>query len=266
MRIGRSSGEAARPSGWADLTARARIRDAAIECFAEQGFDASVRTIAARAGVSPGLLTHHFGSKANLRAECDTEVLRRYREVKADSIARPTDHLLEALAAPGLAGTLLVYILRAVRAGGPPAREFLHNLTDDVRGLMAEAVASGVVLPSRDEEARLRYLTYQTIGALLIEFMLDEPEDPASFTDTMGAYRTQTILPTLELFTEGLLADRGMLDQYVQQVWDGPVHPEGQVREHPPPAPATDRDQHEPSAASEAATGPSQPSEQSRQS
>ena len=36
---------------------------------------------------------------------------------------------------------------------------------------MAEGVASGLVRPSRDEEARLRYLTYQTMGALLVQFV-----------------------------------------------------------------------------------------------
>ena len=35
-----------------DLTARARIRDAAIDAFAATGFDATVRQIAARARVS----------------------------------------------------------------------------------------------------------------------------------------------------------------------------------------------------------------------
>ncbi|WP_448630683.1 TetR/AcrR family transcriptional regulator [Cellulomonas soli] len=37
-----------------DLTARARIRDAAVGCFAEHGFDTPFRTIAQAAGVSPG--------------------------------------------------------------------------------------------------------------------------------------------------------------------------------------------------------------------
>ena len=36
-----------------DLTARARIRDAAIECFAEEGFDAPFRIDRGRARVSP---------------------------------------------------------------------------------------------------------------------------------------------------------------------------------------------------------------------
>ena len=46
-----------------DLTARATVRDSAIAVFARDGFSASVRTIAEAAGVSPGLVIHHFGSK-----------------------------------------------------------------------------------------------------------------------------------------------------------------------------------------------------------
>lgn len=44
--------------------------------FAEHGFHAAtVRTIAETAGVSPGLVIHHYGSKENLRAACDERVL-----------------------------------------------------------------------------------------------------------------------------------------------------------------------------------------------
>ncbi|HEY0000062.1 MAG TPA: TetR family transcriptional regulator [Actinoplanes sp.] len=55
-----------------DLTARARIRDSALKLFAERGIDrATVRDIALDAGVSSGLLRHHFGSKEGLRDACD---------------------------------------------------------------------------------------------------------------------------------------------------------------------------------------------------
>ncbi|MEV6844968.1 helix-turn-helix domain-containing protein [Actinoplanes sp. NPDC051411] len=55
-----------------DLTARARIRDAAITLFAEKGIEAAtIREIAQAAGVSSGLLRHHFGSKEGLRDACD---------------------------------------------------------------------------------------------------------------------------------------------------------------------------------------------------
>lgn len=60
----------------ADLTATARIRNAAIELFARDGFQkTNVRAIAAAAGVSPALVIHHFGSKDGLRAVCDEYVL-----------------------------------------------------------------------------------------------------------------------------------------------------------------------------------------------
>jgi TetR/AcrR family transcriptional regulator, regulator of cefoperazone and chloramphenicol sensitivity len=59
-----------------DLTARARIRDAALEHFTEYGFDrATIRDIARAAGVSPGLVRHHFGSKDELRKACDAYAL-----------------------------------------------------------------------------------------------------------------------------------------------------------------------------------------------
>jgi AcrR family transcriptional regulator len=59
-----------------DLTARARIREAAIELFADRGIEgATIRDIAEKAGVSSGLLRHHFGSKEGLRDACDEYVL-----------------------------------------------------------------------------------------------------------------------------------------------------------------------------------------------
>src|SRR5699024_9797298 len=59
-----------------DLTSRARIRDAALAQFAEHGTKgATIRGIAAAAGVSPGLVQHHFGSKDALRESCDKYVI-----------------------------------------------------------------------------------------------------------------------------------------------------------------------------------------------
>jgi len=67
-----------------DLTARARIRNAALRHFTEYGFDrATIRDIARAAGVSPGLVRHHFGSKDELRKACDAyalETLHAYVE------------------------------------------------------------------------------------------------------------------------------------------------------------------------------------------
>ncbi|MFD9864093.1 TetR family transcriptional regulator [Streptomyces alboflavus] len=61
-----------------DLTGRARLREAALELFAERGFEAtSTRAVAAAAGLSPALVTKHFSSKEGLRAAVAAHVLDR---------------------------------------------------------------------------------------------------------------------------------------------------------------------------------------------
>jgi AcrR family transcriptional regulator len=59
-----------------DLTGYARIRNAALECFARDGFEASsVRAIARAAGVSAGLVQHHFPTKALLREAVNEHIV-----------------------------------------------------------------------------------------------------------------------------------------------------------------------------------------------
>ena len=70
-----------------DLTARARIRDAALRLFAERGLDGTtIRDIAKEAGVSGGLIRHHFGSKDDLRAACDRYALDQIMRIKEQAV------------------------------------------------------------------------------------------------------------------------------------------------------------------------------------
>ncbi|WP_157683257.1 TetR family transcriptional regulator [Microlunatus soli] len=63
-----------------DLTARARIRDAALELFAERGVaGTSLRSVAERASVSLALVQYHFTSKAGLASACDDYVVEFFR-------------------------------------------------------------------------------------------------------------------------------------------------------------------------------------------
>lgn len=58
-----------------DKTRYARIRDAALQLFAAKGAQAtSMRDIASAAGVSIGLVQHHFGTKSDVRDAIDTYV------------------------------------------------------------------------------------------------------------------------------------------------------------------------------------------------
>jgi AcrR family transcriptional regulator len=113
-----------------DLTARARIRDAAIRLFAERGIDGTtVRDIAQKAGVSAGLLRHHFGSKEALRAACDHYVLDRIVKIKEEL-------LLEGKVAspgflPSIHPTILLfykYVTRALLDGSPRAAAMFDDM------------------------------------------------------------------------------------------------------------------------------------------
>jgi AcrR family transcriptional regulator len=73
-----------------DLTARARIREAALKHFAEDGYErATIRAIARTAGVSPGLLRHHYGSKEALRQACDDYVYETLHHLNAQLLSDP---------------------------------------------------------------------------------------------------------------------------------------------------------------------------------
>lgn len=101
-----------------DLTGRARIRDAALAVFAERGEKgATIRAIAARAGVSPPLVQHHFGTKAGLRAACDAYALEYLRAEVAAGIdeARLADPAFTA---------------EALRAGPSVSRYLVRALVD----------------------------------------------------------------------------------------------------------------------------------------
>lgn len=70
-----SSPEAAGPDS------RERIRSAALGLFASQGVGAtSLREVAREAGVTPGLVGHHFGSKAGLHTAVDDHVVALFRD------------------------------------------------------------------------------------------------------------------------------------------------------------------------------------------
>jgi AcrR family transcriptional regulator len=93
-----------------DLTARARIRDAALALFAERGFAASsIREIAKAAGVSPGLVQHHFGTKDALREACDAHAVVTFRETRQSTFQ------VERLADPGFVAAAYARTLPVVR-------------------------------------------------------------------------------------------------------------------------------------------------------
>jgi AcrR family transcriptional regulator len=64
-----------------DLSTKARIREVALRMFGEHGIEGtSLRAVATAASMSPGLVSHHYGTKANLEQAVLDEVVRRIED------------------------------------------------------------------------------------------------------------------------------------------------------------------------------------------
>ncbi|MEU4049583.1 helix-turn-helix domain-containing protein [Streptomyces olivaceus] len=159
-----------------DLTGRARLRAAALELFAERGFEAtSTRAVAAAAGVSPALVTRHFGSKDGLRAEVDRYVLERIGGELAG--VDPADGLLESLgsvsarlfgADPVLRGYLRQVLLEDSEASAELFGRLLSGARAELERLSAVHGTSGGGGGADDAWAPFQLLCL-ILGPLLLE-------------------------------------------------------------------------------------------------
>ncbi|MDX8029103.1 TetR family transcriptional regulator [Lentzea sp. BCCO 10_0856] len=184
-----------------DLTARARIRDAALARFGAEGVAAvSVRAIAADAGVSAALVLHHFGSKDGLRQACDEYVLEGV-ESEAD-----LGELLEA------ATPVRRYLARALLDGTAGASALFDSIVARTESWLAGGEAEGWVRPCLD--ARARAVTY--VSWLLAPLVLSGHVgrllggDPAETATAVRAARSG-----LEMLTHGLFTDDRFLSAYL---------------------------------------------------
>jgi len=197
-----------------DLTAAARIRDAAIEQFGQHGFGVGLRSIATTAGVSAALVIHHFGSKDGLRRACDEYVAEYIRTAKSDSMqnASPAAWLAQLAEIESFA-PMTAYLMRALREGGELAKTLLHTMTQNAESYLEEGVRAGTLKPSRDPKARARYLAITGGGALLLYLQMHDT--PTDLPKVLHDYVEEMMLPTLELYTEGLLTDPGFYQSFL---------------------------------------------------
>lgn len=181
-----------------DLTARARIRDAALARFGADGIaGTSVRAVAAEAQVSPALVVHHFGSKDGLRRACDEHVLDTIRGGGGADIGA----LAEVLQA---ATPMRRYLGRALLDGTDSASALFAEIVDRTQEWLAEGEAEGWVRPTAD--ARARAVTY--VSWLLAPLVLGDQVgrllggDPAETATAVRGARAG-----LEMLTGGLFTD-----------------------------------------------------------
>ena len=158
-----------------DLSARAKIREAALGLFGSSGFGVSLRTVAQAAGVSPGLVIHHFGSKDGLRAAVDASVLALFleqleilrRDLPADRLARAmADIFSEVL---GTSPEIRQYLRRCLLDETPAGTTIFDEVVAATRRGLALLEHAGGIRADSDPEWRPFQVLSVILGPLLME-------------------------------------------------------------------------------------------------
>ncbi len=148
-----------------DLTARARIREAALKHFAEQGYALStIRDIAQTAGVSPGLLRHHYGSKDDLRKACDEYVVETLHRVNAQLFDDPTI----SASTQQVSKQFGSYIARSLVDGSPTIGTIFDETVTITEQWLARADGARCDTPTIDRRIRAALVTAMKVGIPLL--------------------------------------------------------------------------------------------------
>jgi AcrR family transcriptional regulator len=163
-----------------DRTARAVIRDEAMRLFAASGVAAvTLRQIADAAGVTHGLVVHHFGSKEGLRAAVDQFVVELFDQLVGETLTGPAGaELYDPAAVPSLVETMLgtlpadspvpAYLRRLLLEGGPTGTALFQRLFALSRRLLDELVRAGLAAPGADPEVRAAFLMTNDLAVFLL--------------------------------------------------------------------------------------------------
>jgi len=193
-----------------DRSTRARIRDAAIDCFAELGIAATtVRKVAAAAGVSTGLVIHYFGSMDGLRAECDDFIAADIRQRKTEALS--TGPGADPLAAmrDSKVGPLMRYLARALAEDSPSVNTLVDEMVADAEEYLQRGVENGTLRPSTDPRGQAAVLTMWSLGALVLHRHLERilGVDITAPHLAAGPALTAYAGPALEILSQGMLTE-----------------------------------------------------------
>lgn len=158
-----------------DLTAKARVRNAALDLYSEYGPDrTSLRAIASAAGVTLGLVQHHYKTKAGLRDAVDQLVVDHFAAALSDvpNTGGPTglraarDEAVRKMLTEN--PPVLNYVRRALLE---PSGENLH-LLDSLVDLTAREVSTlrkaGRASTKRRESTQIVAVLVRQMGEMLL--------------------------------------------------------------------------------------------------
>lgn len=197
-----------------DRTARAVIRDESLRLFAARGPDVvTVRQIAAAAGVSPGLVLHHFGSKAGLRDAVDQHVLGLFDLMLAELAGEDAPDLYDPAAPASLAEAIAghlpadspvpAYLRRLLLAGDESGRALFRRLFGLSARTLDALVAAGFAAPGGDRAVRAAFLLSNDLAVLLLR---DQLTDALGMDPLSGEGMARWGREMLVIYQAGLLA------------------------------------------------------------
>jgi AcrR family transcriptional regulator len=158
-----------------DLTSAATIRNSAMGLFAERGVaGVTVRDIAAAAGVSAGLVIHHFKSKEGLKDAVDRHVLAFVEQMFALLAEVDVAELDVATMTPPFAEMIerepevLRYLRRMLVDGGPAAEELFRRLYTVTLTALRAMDEAGLLRVGPDVETQAAFLLVNDLGAVIL--------------------------------------------------------------------------------------------------
>lgn len=168
-----------------DLTGKARIRNAALGLFAEHGADAvSLRTVAAAAGVTVGLIVHHYGTKEALRESVEMAIVERFAEAIASVPigSRPGGEVVaardEAVADMlRINPAVLDYLRRAILDGGAQRRDLLSRLTELSAQQVHDLRTAGLASTKHTVGEQVVTIMVRQLGRLFLQPLVDRISD-----------------------------------------------------------------------------------------
>ncbi len=179
-----------------------RIRDAALASFATHGTSAtSLRTVAAAAGVSLGLVQHHFATKAGLIKAVDDHVLEVVRSTLSEPIPEPP---ADSIADIGKRVTRFIaehpdvmdYVGHALTDGSPLGIAVFDTLVAMGRARWNERSDQGQTRPGLDPMWGALNPLVLTLGTLILRTHI-ERHLPEPFATATQLERWQTAVNTL---------------------------------------------------------------------
>ena len=191
-----------------DRSTKARIRDAAIEVFAAEGPSTTARKVADAAGVSPGLVIHHFGSMDGLRDACDAHVIATIHAQKSEAMGGgPGVDLVSAIRSFD-DHHLPAYLARMLTEDSEASAGLVDAIVADAVEYFEQGVAAGSLRPSADPAGRAAVMTLFSLGSLVLHHharrllgvdLVDPATEPADLIAYAG--------PALEILGEGIFTD-----------------------------------------------------------